>query len=118
MVCPRNSTSQGALVPVDEEAILPQLVQGGPDVETGKAGWLAHGGCYLLKDGLPVRLKRKCIFKFLRKCESHAKMGRFLRNFVCENFRFHKNFRENLMEIFAKMKNPLNLTVILHAWYM
>jgi hypothetical protein len=61
-------------------------------------------------------LKRKSIFQFSRKCENHAKIRRFLQN-VCkisvrENFRFRENFRENLTKIFAKTKNPLNLTVI------
>jgi hypothetical protein len=54
---------------------------------------------------LPIRkpelgLKRKCIFQFLRKCENHAKIGRFLRNFT--KFRFAK-ISYNFREIFAKM---------------
>jgi hypothetical protein len=45
-------------------------------------------------------LKRRCIFQFSRKCENHAKMGRFLRNFSrkCENenFRFNPSFVINV----------------------
>jgi hypothetical protein len=64
-------------------------------------------------------LKRKCLFPFSRKCENHAKMGRFSRNFakfrfakifvfakifakIWRNFRFRENFRENLTKFSQK----------------
>jgi hypothetical protein len=63
-------------------------------------------------------LQWKCVFQFSWKGENHAKMGRFSQNFVLQKFLFlHKNFHKNLTKIFAKTKNPLNLTVIRHAWY-
>jgi hypothetical protein len=50
-------------------------------------------------------LKRKCISLFSRKCENHAKIGRFLRNFTKFHkiFCFCKNFRENETQIFEKI---------------
>jgi hypothetical protein len=65
-------------------------------------------------------LKRQCIFQFSRKCENHAKMGRFSRNFTkfakifCfreniakyrenETFKFSRNFFQKYREIFAKI---------------
>jgi hypothetical protein len=59
-----------------------------------------------------IGLTRKCIFQFSRKCENHAKMGRFSRNFVS------RKSLENFAEIFWKTKNLLHFTVIRHAWYM
>jgi hypothetical protein len=47
-------------------------------------------------------LKRKCIFQFSRKCENHAKMGRFSQNFT--KFCFRKNFRKNLVSFSRKLK--------------
>jgi hypothetical protein len=58
---------------------------------------------YIL-DEVGVGLKRKCIFQFSRKCENHAKMGRFPRNFA--------KLSRNFAKILAKTKNQLNFTVI------
>jgi hypothetical protein len=73
--------------------------------------------CSFLRYGSKVRrpgnsdwnlgLKRKCIFPFSRKCENHAKMGRFSRNFTKirfeKNVRFRENFRENLVYFLRKV---------------
>jgi hypothetical protein len=48
---------------------------------------------------LCIGLKRKCLFPFLRKCENHAKMVRFSRNFAT-NFARKKPI---FAKIFAKI---------------
>jgi hypothetical protein len=80
-----------------------------------------------LGNGVQLGLKQRCIFQFFWKCKNYAKMERFSRNIAKFRF-FRKNFcfrtifakiSRNFPRTFAKTKkNPLNLAVIRHAWYM
>jgi hypothetical protein len=67
-------------------------------------------------DGSFLGLKRKCIFLFSRKCENHAKNGRFSRNFFVfakisflfrenKKRRFSRKYRIFFAKIFANAKN-------------